>query len=701
MEFALEPNSATALGLSICGLTPRGSLEVRIGNTKKKEIEFHPNVPVGMFADGGLHEIAVSISRKSHTITFYLDQRIMNTISYVSGNGDGSIEIDMPTFAVGKVFLGAVNIPIHDYPYRPGFVGRMKNAYIDTDNRLPYQDIYQVVGFNERGYGSCIGYSNGLVDQGLCGDFYETDDPIYMPPQRFFYGAKFMLDGIKVLGQFVSAECRDTFMKYACSSYIMPCATYEHGGIQYSFPRSPCRSQCETFMAACRDDLIGIEPILRGIPAMRIYTAKLWDTLCNLTVDAHCNGVPDAPLCNGEHFREYSPASYVDIFQRQQAHPAEGSLLPDGGIVPCASNNASYSGSSECPEGLSPYSGSETEDVCVFPCVSFLYTPEQIDSQFSAYVATGLTGMVANFSLIAWYSSSLLFEWDQKRRGKKKKGWSTLPKFVFICAVLGFLFGVIDTIPVALLEFNLPCSDGCIDEFCHGSGLACKVAQPSEYLLLLVFCILLGTLVELNMRVILDSPPSKMRRFKRRYSLGVFVMMLIVVFACVFADSGALATESNEYRQLIVARDVFSCGPRYSSLVQELVFLTLPFMFVCLALVVVTIGMIVNIWKVVMRVRDKYQISRSVKKFGTIAGKLMALAVVVFVLWVVRASIAAAQVPIIANFSVDAKKWAACMTQKAVFETATQVVSFVSKRCYLAPHLLWHPHLFPSQISSK
>jgi hypothetical protein len=77
----------------------------------------------------------------------------------------------------------------------------------------------------------------------------------------------------------------------------------------------------------------------------------------------------------------------------------------------------------------------------------------------------------------------------------------------------------------------------------------------------------------------------------------------------------------------------------------------------------------------------------------------MALAVVVFILWVVRASIAAAQAPIIANFSVDAKEWAACMTQKAAVETwASQVVSFVSKRYYLAPHLLAHPHPFPSQI---
>ena len=136
MLFALEPDSATpstpTFGLAICGNTQLGSLILRI--LTKGEVLLDVSVPVGMFADGGSHEIAVSISQKSHTVTYYLDQKIMNTHSYVSNNGDGIGE--MPTFAVvGKVFLGAMHTP---WRYRldlPGFIGRMKNAYIETDNR--------------------------------------------------------------------------------------------------------------------------------------------------------------------------------------------------------------------------------------------------------------------------------------------------------------------------------------------------------------------------------------------------------------------------------------------------------------------------------------------------------------------------------------------------------------------------------------
>jgi hypothetical protein len=529
MDFTLEPKSDTPsnpqLVLSICGYMSTGYLQVRIYT--KGDATYLGSAAVGMFADGGLHEIAVSISRKSQEITYYLDQKIMSTDSYVYDNGE---TIAMPMFAVGKIFMGAFP---NGNRYQPGFIGRMKNAYIETDKRLPYKDKYKVVGFNERGYGSCIGYSDDLADQGLCRDFNNPDDPIFMPPQRFSITTKEMLDCIEMLGNFVSASCREIFMKYACVTFIMPCATYEHGGRQYSFPRLPCRSQCEAFIAECSDSLISIEDILHALPAMRAYTAELYKTFCDLTVDGYCNGRPDAPSCRGEQFRRNSPASYVDIFQSQQAHPVEGSLLPDGGIIPCAANNVSYVGwysdAGNCPEGFAPYTGPDTEDLCVFPCVSFLYTRAQIDSQFSAYIATGLIGMVANFSLIAWDATSRIFEWVQKRRGKSQNGWSTLPTFVVACAVLGFLFGVIDTIPAAILKFDLPCSEDCIDEFCHGSGLACKVAQPSEYLLLLVFCILLDVLMELYMKAVMNSPAPRVRHVKRCYKMAVFAMMLVVV----------------------------------------------------------------------------------------------------------------------------------------------------------------------------
>jgi hypothetical protein len=110
--FALEPNSATpstpTLGMQLCGNPSVGRFFFRILTNGKREI--YEGVPAGMFADGGLHEIDVSISRKSYVITFYLDQKIMSKHSYAYDHGYyGSGE--MPTFAIGKVSLGAAHIP--------------------------------------------------------------------------------------------------------------------------------------------------------------------------------------------------------------------------------------------------------------------------------------------------------------------------------------------------------------------------------------------------------------------------------------------------------------------------------------------------------------------------------------------------------------------------------------------------------------
>jgi hypothetical protein len=101
--FTLEPHSATpstpTSGLCLCGWASTGTL----GFTQ--EFEHYPgSTSVGMFADGGLHEIAVSISRESRTITYYLDQKVMSTQSFVSDNGDGSGK--MPTFPGRQAYIG-------------------------------------------------------------------------------------------------------------------------------------------------------------------------------------------------------------------------------------------------------------------------------------------------------------------------------------------------------------------------------------------------------------------------------------------------------------------------------------------------------------------------------------------------------------------------------------------------------------------
>jgi hypothetical protein len=283
---------------------------------------------------------------------------------------------------------------------------------------------------------------------------------------------------------FVSEECRPNFMKYFCSQIIMPCTNYTHNGVTYSFPRPPCRSDCTSFMASCRESMIEAESIIHVVETMRQYGAPLYDTWCNMTVDGRCNVDPNAKECNYEQFNANSPIRYVDLFHNQESHPDEGMRLPDGGMIACASNDKEYVASvANCPPGFFAYTGDETEDLCVFPCLSFLFTAEQIDAQFDAYIGTGYVGLVTNAFLLLFFMVS-----------KKKQA---LPGFVVLCACIGLLYSIIDTIPTSALKFDLPCSNGCVDEFCHGNSAMCRIEQPSEYLLLSVFCILLSTILEL------------------------------------------------------------------------------------------------------------------------------------------------------------------------------------------------------------
>ena len=355
-------------------------------------------------------------------------------------------------------------------------------------------------------YGECVPYTNDLVDKGSCSNFNAPGDMVYVTPQRWTVTSKALLDGAATLVLFVTDECKPEFAKYTCSQIVMPCATHEHNGQTFSFPRPPCRSDCVTFMSKCRQSMIDQEPVIHQVDAMKQYGTPLYDTWCDMTVDGRCSSEPGAEECNYEQFNANSPIRFVDIFQSQPSHPEEGMVLPDGAKIACASNSAVYEAvEAVCPSGFTAYVGEESEDSCVLPCLSFLFDEDQIDTTFAVYVATGVFGFCTNLVLIGAKLTS-------KRSSKAKGG---LPRFVVFCATFGLLFALIDTIPTAMLKLDLPCSDGCADEICHGDSFLCKLGQPSEYLLLCVFFILLSTLLELYLKTALRMSVRKLKTVQK------------------------------------------------------------------------------------------------------------------------------------------------------------------------------------------
>jgi hypothetical protein len=98
-----------------------------------------------------------------------------------------------PLNAYGPVILGCVPYPDEvpmsqrlGHYFTPGIIGEYSNIVIHTDTSPPFTERYVTTGFNEEyGYGNCVPYSLDLVDEGLCANFNDIDDPIYVTPHGF------------------------------------------------------------------------------------------------------------------------------------------------------------------------------------------------------------------------------------------------------------------------------------------------------------------------------------------------------------------------------------------------------------------------------------------------------------------------------------------------------------------------------------
>lgn len=310
----------------------------------------------------------------------------------------------------------------------------------------------------------------------------------------------------------------------------------------------------------------------------------------------------------------------------------------------------------------------------VFSCLSFLFTSDQIDTQFAVYLFTGLMAMVINAFLVVSYLYT-------SQKSKKKD--NRLPTFVGSCALLGVIFASVDTLPTAALKLELSCRDGCTDEFCHGDSFLCKLQQPSEYLLLGVFCILLQTLLKLYMKAVLGYSTSKEEKLVKVYTFLAFAMVLFCIVVCFLADT-VLQSGSTDYRHLIVARDSFNCTPRYSSPVQEFAFLTLPFMLVCLALVCVTATVTGNVVRLTLKTANS-SFRESMGKIGKTAGRLLLLSFLVSILWLIRVIVAGLQKPIVDAFNEDARRWADCMSS-ASFAASWMSIGGTTNECNAVPN---------------
>jgi hypothetical protein len=120
---------------------------------------------------------------------------------------------------------------------------------------------------------------------------------------------------------------------------------------------------------------------------------------------------------------------------------------------------------------------------CVFPCPSFMYTDDEIRTQYAAYIASGLLSFPLNVFLLA-----TLVKMGKKDRAKVQSG-------IKHAAAMGALYAFWDIFLVTALYTDMACGCGTGNnadlelgtEICQGESIACQFSKVSIFLLLSIF----------------------------------------------------------------------------------------------------------------------------------------------------------------------------------------------------------------------
>jgi hypothetical protein len=181
--------------------------------------------------------------------------------------------------------------------------------------------------------------------------------------------------------------------------------------------------------------------------------------------------------------------------------------------------------------------------------------------------------------------------WIMGSRARKK-----LPAAVVWLFPLGLVYGVVDTLPVALLFHSLACD--CNDpglvgtEFCQGRDPFCILSRCAVFILIAIFY----AVADLNCQLYLRMTES---RFQKQHLKWAFPATTAIAVVCA-ALSYALDIDPQEnpdvpLAALILVRDSFSCSPRLPSFASDMVLRQIHFILgsVVVAVAVIRILIIV------------------------------------------------------------------------------------------------------------
>ncbi len=149
---------------------------------------------------------------------------------------------------------------------------------------------------------------------------------------------------------------------------------------------------------------------------------------------------------------------------------------------------------------------------------------------------------------------------------------------------MGLLFGIINTIPVATLDYSLACDcaleedergfDG--TELCQGRGWLCAISRHGIFVTMCVFYLVAA----MNLKLLIKIKYMHIPTYVEKAADGLpFILPGMCVIAALALDFSPQDEPSKPFATLIVVRDAFSCNPRFPNFATEFVFKQMHFVF--------------------------------------------------------------------------------------------------------------------------
>jgi hypothetical protein len=362
--------------------------------------------------------------------------------------------------------------------------------------------------------------------------------------------------GIEVAASFIgflSNECKIALGQLVCGISFPDCE--ESADSKITFPKPVCRITCQNFVAACMEDFVK--------PGGEVDTIKaLGFTFPECDAETHNPSWDRVHLYSGPSV--WGSEAVTGMFAGTEPFPEYSVLVSANGIaqeVQCF-NPGELDAVNYCDTDLR--CGSSYVQVCnkgnaecAFSCPSSAFTTGQYKQQFIAHTVPGLVSLVLNATMLVGLVAM----------GKKlRKNTPLLLRWSFL---LGLLYGLVNTVPVAVLKHDLSCNcsvsgtselDG--TELCQGQNLLCTLSSLGVFLPIGILYLVAGLNIKLYLK--LTSSPMVTHVSNGMMFIAIGVPLLGIVMRFVL-DFDPVEHRDRELGSFVQVRDSFSCSPRFPS----------------------------------------------------------------------------------------------------------------------------------------